>query len=215
MTAFETGLSTFSGTLYRTTGPPLGAVFDPAQVQRIEAGSGTLSFSDADHGTFSYTVNGVSQTKSITRQVFGPPPRCTWGAVPDLALASNYTDLWWVPGGAESGWGINFTHQGDAIFAAWFTYDFTGAALPLTGTLRKVAPGVYSGPLIKTSGPPFSAAPWVPAAVTRTQVGTATVTFANGNAATFTFTVNDGDKATTQTKSITRQVFRAPGTVCG
>jgi hypothetical protein len=215
MTAFQTGPGTFTGTLYRTTGPPLDAAFDPAQVQRTEVGSGTLSFSDADHGTLSYTVNGISQAKPITRQVFGTLPRCTWGAVPDLALATNYTDLWWVPGGAESGWGIDFTHQGDVIFAAWFTYDFNGAALPLTATLRKVAPGVYTGALIRTSGPPFSAAPWVPAAVTRMEVGTATVAFANGNAATLTFTVNDGGRTTTQTKAITRQVFRAPGTVCG
>jgi hypothetical protein len=215
MTAFQTGPRTFTGTLYRTTGPPLDAAFDSAQVQRTEVGSGTLSFSDADHGTLSYTVNGISQVKPITRQVFGPLPRCTWGAVPDLALATNYTDLWWVPGGAESGWGIDFTHQGDVIFAAWFTYDFTGAALPLTATLRKVAPGVYTGALIRTSGPPFSAAPWVPAAVTRMEVGTATVAFANGNAATLTFTVSDGGRTTTRTKTITRQVFRAPGTVCG
>jgi len=216
MTAAKTGLDTYSGTLYRTSGPPLDAVrFDAARVQRVEVGTGTLSFSDANNGTLSYTVNGISQAKPITRQVFGPVPTCTWGAVSDLALATNYTDLWWVPGGVESGWGINFTHEGDVIFAAWFTYDVTGAALPLTATLRKVGPGVYTGMLIKTSGPPFSAAPWVPAGVTRMEVGTATAAFANGNAATFTFTVTDGGKTTTQTKPITRQVFRAPGTLCG
>ena len=27
---------------------------------------------------------------------------------------------------SESGWGINFAHQGDVIFASWFTYDMTG-----------------------------------------------------------------------------------------
>ncbi len=214
MTAFQTGANTYAGTLYRTTGPALDAPFDPNQVQRIAVGSGTLAFSDAAHGTFSYTVNGVSQTKSITKQVFGPLPTCVWGTQANLALVDNYTDMWWVPGGMESGWGINFTQQGDAIFAAWFTYDFTGAALPLTATLVKVAPRVYSGQLIKTSGPPFSAVPFDPNAVTRTVVGTATVTFQNGNAATFTFTVTDGGRTTTQTKQITRQVFRAPGTVC-
>ena len=215
MTATQTGPSTFSGELVRTTGPALDAVpFDPNQVQRTTGGSGTLTFSDENNGTFSYTVNGISQTKAITKQVFGPVPACTWGAPTNLALATNYTDLWWVTGGVESGWGINFTHQGDVIFATWFTYDFTGAALPLSATLNKVAPTTYSGQLIKTSGPPFSALPFDPNAVTRTVVGTATVTFANGNAASFTFTVNDGGKTTTQTKPITRQVFRAPGTVC-
>jgi hypothetical protein len=214
MTAFQNAPNVFGGTLYRTRGPALDAPFDPNQVQRFEVGSGTLTFSDADNGAFAYTVNGISQAKSITKQVFGPFPACVWGVQPNLALATNYTDMWWVANGTESGWGINFVHQGDVIFGAWFTYDLAGAALPLTATLNKVAPGVYSGQLIKTSGPPFSATPWDPGAVTRTGLGTATVTFANGNAASFAFSVYEGGRTTTQAKSITRQVFRAPGTVC-
>jgi hypothetical protein len=154
MTAFQTGPNTFSGTLYRTTGPPLDAIpFDPNQVQRIEVGNGTLTFSDGNNGTLTYTVNGTTQAKSITREVFGAVPACTWGGLSDLALATNYTDMWWAAGGVESGWGINFAHEGDVIFATWFTYDFTGAALPLSATLSKVGPGLYSGTLIRTSGP--------------------------------------------------------------
>jgi hypothetical protein len=33
-------------------------------------GTGTLTFSSANAGTWSYTVNGVSGAKSITRQPF-------------------------------------------------------------------------------------------------------------------------------------------------
>ena len=40
------------------------------------------------------------------------------------AAAVNYQGLWFNP--AESGWGINFAHDGDTIFASWFTYDLTG-----------------------------------------------------------------------------------------
>jgi len=214
MTASQTGPNTFSGPLTVTSGPPLGSVpFDPTQVQRTTVGTGTLTFADGNNGTFAYTVNGVSQTKPITRQVFGTLPTCVWGALADLTLATNYTDMWWVPGGAESGWGINFAHEGDVIFATWFTYDYTGAALPMSATLMKTG-NVWSGTLIRTSGPPFNAVPFNPDAVIRTSVGTATVTFTNGNAATFSYVVNDGSKTVTQTKSITRQVFRAPGTVC-
>lgn len=32
-----------------------------------------LIFSDGNNATYAYTVNGVSQVKAITRQVFGPP----------------------------------------------------------------------------------------------------------------------------------------------
>ena len=59
-----------SGTLYRTTGPPLGPSFDPAKVAVFTVGMVTASFADADNGTLTYTVNGVPGTKSITRQLF-------------------------------------------------------------------------------------------------------------------------------------------------
>jgi len=219
--ALQTAANTFSGPLYLVSGPPLGAVpFDPTQVQRVAVGTATLTFSDGNNGTFAYTVNGISQTKAITRQVFGTLPTCVWGALNDLTLATNYTDMWWVPGGAESGWGINFTQQltqqGDIIFATWFTFDLTGAALPMSAQLNKVGPNVYSGTLIRTSGPPFNAVPFNPDAVIRTPVGMATVTFTNGNRATlaFTVTLNGPTSSVTQSKQIERQVFRAPGTAC-
>jgi hypothetical protein len=46
--------------------------------------------------------------------------------------------------------------------------------------------------------------------VVGTDVGTATFTFTDGNSATFAYTV-DG---VSQTKTITREIFRPPGTVC-
>src|SRR6185295_6270993 len=109
------------GDLLETNGPAFNAVpFSPTQVTRRTVGSGTLAFSDASNGTFMYTVNGVAQTKSIVRQVFGPVPACVWGGQQDLTVATNYQDLWYAsPAGSESGWGVNFTHQGDSIFATW------------------------------------------------------------------------------------------------
>ena len=46
-----------------------------------------IIFSDGNNAQFAYTLMGVSQTKAITRQVFGPVPTCVWGALPDLAHA--------------------------------------------------------------------------------------------------------------------------------
>ena len=58
----------------------------------------------------------------------------------------NYGGLWWnSPGGSESGWGINFAHQGDQIFASWFTYDLNGKAWWLVMSANLTAPRVYSG----------------------------------------------------------------------
>ena len=214
MTASRTAEGTYSGTLIETAGPAFSATpFDPAKVIRYGVGSGTLSFRDPDNGTFSYTVNGVQQTKPITRQVFGPLPACTYGAQPDFVNATNYQDLWWAAGGTESGWGVNLTHQGDVLFATWFTYDGDGTPMWLAVTAPRIAQTrVYSGPLIRTTGPAFNATPFDPARVTRTVVGTATFTFANGNAATFAYTL-DG---VTRTKAITRYLFAPPaGTRCG
>jgi hypothetical protein len=187
MTAQQDTTGAFVGTLSRFTGPPFSAVpFNPGQVRGTSVGTGTLSFTDINNGTFLYTMNGVAQTKSITRQTFGQPPTCTFG-IEDPSLAYNYQDLWWAsPAGVEAGWGVNLTHQGDIIFATWFTYDVDG------------------------TGPAFNAVPFDPSDVIATSVGTATFTFTDGNTGTFDYTVN----TVSQSKAITREIFQAPGTVC-
>jgi hypothetical protein len=211
MTAQNTAPGVYSGALYTTTGPAFNAVpFNPAEVKLTQVGTGTLTFSDANDGTFAYTVNGVSQMKSITHQVFGPLPVCAT-ATASLAAATNYTDLWWAaPAGSESGWGINLTQEGETIFATWFTYDLDGTPMWLSATAANTAPGVFMGTLNRTTGPAFDAVPFNPANVKLTAVGTATFTFNDGNDASFAYTVN----GISQTKAITRQVFQAPGTVC-
>jgi len=216
MTAERTAASTFTGTLYRTTGPAFSAVpFDPVLVQRDPVGAATLTFADGNNGSFAYTVDGIAQTKPITREAFGPLPTCTFGGQPDLARATNYQDLWYAaPAGSESGWGINLTHQGDAIFATWFTYDVDGTPTWLSATLVRAGANAYAGALIRTAGPAFNAVPFNPNAVTRTETGAATITFANGNASSFAYEVSDRTKVVRQTKAITRQVFRPPGTAC-
>jgi len=217
MTANKTADGVYAGTLFQTRGPAFNAVpFSPGAVTATAVGTGTLTFSDGNSGSFAYTVNGVSQTKAITRQVFATLPTCTFGAQPNLALAGNYQDLWWAaPAGAESGWGVNFTHQSETIFATWFTYDFDGTPLWLSVTAPKTGPGVYAGTLYRTTGPAFNAVPFDPAKVGLTPVGALTLTFANGNSASYAYTVTlPGQSSVTQTKSIVRQVFRTPGTVC-
>lgn len=66
-----TSSNVFTGDIYRTTGPPANAAaFDANAVVRTKVGTGTLTFSDANNGTFAFTIDGVSGTKSITRQPF-------------------------------------------------------------------------------------------------------------------------------------------------
>ena len=215
MSALRSGTAPdiYAGDLIETRGPAFSALpFDPALVTRTVVGTATLGFTDLNRGTFSYVVNGIAQTKPITRFAFGPVPRCAYQLQPDVAAAHNYQDLWWAVGGSESGWGVNLTHQGDIIFATWFTYDFDGTPMWLAVIAPRNAQGVYSGDLIRTTGPSFAAVPFDPALVQRTTVGTATFTFTNGNAGTLAYTLN----GVSQTTSITRQLFAPPAaTVCG
>jgi hypothetical protein len=201
----------YRGTLYRTTGPAFdSATFDPAAVTVTGVGSAALRFSSANLGTFSYTVGGISQTKPIVRQAFATLPSCELGG--PAGSTPNFQDLWWrSPAGSESGWGVNVTHQGDTIFATWFTYGADGRGMWLVmSDGRRTASNTYTGALYRTTGPAFDTMPWNPGQVAVTQAGTGTFTFSDANNGTFAYTV-DG---TSQSKPITRQVFSSPASVC-
>ena len=101
-------------------------------------------------------------------------------------------DLWWnAPPGSESGWGLNLAHQGNTLFVTWFTYDLDGSPLWLSATAQKTATARRTPERFTARpDPAFDAAPWNPGGVTVTPVGTATLTFADGNHATFAYTVN-------------------------
>jgi hypothetical protein len=39
-----------------------------------QVGTGTFTFPDPEHGTFAYTVDGISQSKPIVRMQYALPP---------------------------------------------------------------------------------------------------------------------------------------------
>ena len=214
----------YRGDVYADVGPPFNDFTGTGTASRV--GTGTLTFSDVNSASFAYNVNAggasyVKQAKSITRYVLNgasAQPVCTYLTSPNLAAASNYQDLWWVP--AESGWGVNFAHQGDQIFATWYTYDAKNpgsgnAPLWLSALMtRQGTANAFTGPLVRTSGQRFDA--YAPNYTAQT-VGTATVTFADGNNGTFAYVTNGsgGVPPANQTKAITRFLFAAPaGTTC-
>ena len=202
----------YRGTLFRTTGPRFDSVpFLPSGVGVSEVGSATFEFEDANNGVFSYNmVSGINGSKRITRQIFSSPvPQCSAGTAPST---TNFQDLWWAsPPESESGWGLNVTHQGEILFATWFTYGASGKGrwLVMPAMNRVGTTGFrYTGSVLETRGAPFNA--YNPAQFGFTTVGTATLDFTAASAGTFTYTV-DG---VTQAKAITRQVFSSPITTC-
>jgi hypothetical protein len=209
MLAQKSAPGTYSGTIFEAHGPAFNAnPFAPVP-SLANVGNGTLTFSDTNNGTFSYSAKGVNAVKAITRFPFAaPPPTCAYTGAPDFAAATNYQDLWWDS--AESGWGINLVHQGAQIYATWYTYDTDGSPLWFDALMARTAPATFSGTLYRVSGSPFGAS-WNPSLVVSTGVGMATLVFANGNAATWSYTVG----AIAGSRPITRTLFASPaGTVC-
>ena len=194
----------------------------------VPVGDGILTFSDADNGTFEYTITAaggatnVHHTKPITRYILTGGPRlvCDYSLTADIKAATNYQDLWWVP--AESGWGVNFAHEGSLLYATWYTYGTNNAPTWLSALMQQsssnpnrytaTAPPLHA--LWLTSGPRFDNY-----RASERQVGfvgTATVLFYDGMHADFSYTTlaGSGLPGVTQTKSITRFLFSPGTTIC-
>jgi hypothetical protein len=195
----------FTGTLYRTTGPAFNA--SPwSAVGASAVGDMTLAFESTGRGTVTYSMNGTRVTKAIEVQTFGPLPSCSATSL-SRASATNYQDLWWNP--AESGWGLNLTHQGNTIFATLFTYASDNRDMWLVASgLRRQGNGSFIGDLYRTSGPAFNAPAWTAPAAN--VVGNMTLAFSSGTQGTVTYSVG----GVPVTKAIERQVFDARPTVC-
>ena len=195
----------FAGPLYRSTGPAFNA--NPWTANALtQVGTLAIAFSGPDSATLVYTVNGITVSKVITRQRFGPGPVCTLTSA-SRAGATNYQDLWWNP--KESGWGINLTHQGTIIFATLFTYAADGRDTWFVGdALRRQDDGSFTGTLRRASGPPFQTVPWTP--ISLEDVGTMTLSFTSGTSGTLSYSVNGVQVV----KPIEREVFGMQPTVC-
>ena len=202
---------TFSGALYRATGPAFYAnpfpSIGPGNLTQV--GTMTVAFSGANSGTLTYSVDGINVSKSITKQVYGTAAASCSPTTGSRTSATNYQDLWWNAGVEESGWGINLTHQGNIIFATLFTYGSDNRDLWLVMSRGVRQPdGSYFGELYQTAGPPFNAQPWTGVGVT--QVGTMRLRFSNGETGTLEYTAY----GVTVTKTIKRQVFSSPLPLC-
>ena len=59
-----------AGDLYQVDGPPFGPTFNSSLVHATAVGSASITFTDPNNGTLTYTVNGTVSSKPIMRQVF-------------------------------------------------------------------------------------------------------------------------------------------------
>ena len=181
-----------SGDLYRVNGgTPPTVPWGGAGRVLTKVGTGNLGFTNIDNGSFNFTINNVSGSKNITRQIF---------ASGTSAPAVDYTDLWWNPN--ESGWGVSLTQQFGTIFAAWYTYDATGKAIWYAATNCPATTAGCTGTLYQFSGGAPLTATWrsVNPAV---PVGSVTFAFSDPANGTMSYSIN----GVTSSRVITRQVF--------
>jgi len=148
--------------------------------------------------TFHPTATGArSGTVTVTSDGLYSPQRFTFTGTGAAGVAT-HEGMWWNP--SEDGWGINLEHQGDTIFATWFTYDASGEAWWLV-MIASGAGNTFAGKIYTTTGSSYLAPAFSKGAAS--EVGSGVLTFPDSGHATFEYTVN----GTHQTKSIVPQQF--------
>jgi hypothetical protein len=199
----------FEGPIYATTGVPLHQINGSRATRSVtQVGTAGVQFFNANKAFFVATLNGATIFKQITIQQFSTLPACDF-TTGSRAGATNYTDLWY--NATEDGWGINLAQQGDIIFATWFTYTNNGTpGWLVSDALRRTGPGTFTGPLYVTTGKRPQDITGTSAISTVEAAGTMTLTFQDGERGTMTYTV----AGTAGSKSITRQVWSSPLSIC-
>ena len=122
--------------------------------------SGTVNYAGADQWSIgALPTDGV--TALFANGMTGPNIATNFaGASASVMVAAppvvNYQGLWWKPD--EPYWGVNFAHQGDQIFATWYTYDTSGNAYWLSMLAGRTTPtsNAYTGDINVDVGPPFN-----------------------------------------------------------
>ena len=102
-----------------------------------------------------YTLTWYGNTTLLA----GTYGRGVWKATVNVSEAIEPTGFW--AGVGESGWGLNFNLQGDSLLGAVYSYDTDGSPLWLVLSVGARSGNSYTGPLYRSTGPVFSASPWV------------------------------------------------------
>jgi hypothetical protein len=123
-----------AGTLYTTTGPSYTSpTFDPAQVTKKNVGWAVIRF-NGDTATFTATVNGVEQVRTIARQPFGgpataPPPK---GNRVEESSGVVFSGAW-TPSSSIYGWSGGSAMQSTTA-GATASITFTGSSIRWIGS---------------------------------------------------------------------------------
>jgi len=210
--AFPQADGSYAGEVLRLTGTPFALIDGAATQSATSAGSVSLTYAGEDALTFAYTVDGISQTKSLEKFSFGARGfTCSTSPDSSRADATNYTDLWTGAGVADAGWGLTLFHVDELLVAIWYTYDDDGEAVFFVITTTLQPDGSFTGDVFRQhDGIPFSAIDGDLPSEGSDVIGTARFTFADGGNATFGYTIG----GVTQSRGITRLLVGSQAQVC-
>lgn len=175
-----------------------------------KVGSARFVFTDANHGTFTYTVNDVTLSRAISRQLVD-------GTVPTCSIATSgsqeqdFTGHYASQHVASLGFYLN--HHGDNIFAVWYSYDPSGNPTWFVMPDARRVDGYtanYRGTVYKTIAWSYRAQLWNPAMVAATPIGKGEIGYAS--ASSFYFKYIEGSSE--EPLFLTRLLFAKPLTAC-
>lgn len=192
--AWNANFTAYTGALYQPNGSYFGSYDTSRFVVNPSVGTATVTFTSLGTATLAYTINGVSGTKSIQRQAFGPQ---------DATPVATYGDLWWG-GVSQNGWGVAISQQYRKLFAVWYTYDAAGRTtwyvIP-DGTWTNAT--TYTGPAYRTTSSAWLGVPYTASSLAVTPVGTVTFRFTDLHNAVMEYSV----EGVSQSKPLVRQPF--------
>ena len=178
----------------------------------VAAGAGRVNVVSTENHAIVADLPIGGTLRATGRFIGGPNPEPPAGV-------GIYSGLWYNP--AESGWGVHVTQRRNTIFAAWFTYGVGGNPHWYVSSNCALEPdpacpdcadrAICTGPLTETRGPEFfTGVPFDPSRVSRGDVGSFTIKFADRDHAQINYTLYGVPGAAT----MQRQVFAA-GTPVG
>lgn len=201
----------FASPILRYTGTPLAQITGAANDAPSAIGTGKLRFLGRDLMNFEFVIGGVAQTKQLVRFAFGDRDlACMPSPQASRAGATNYSDLWYSP--TSPGWGVHMSHVDNSLFATWYTYDTDREATYMLAPTTRQSGNTFTGTVFDfPNGTPY---PQINGTIASggaaSSVGTATLSFSNGENATFSYTVN----GVSQSKALQRLVVGSVPGIC-
>ena len=184
--------------LFRNVGGNFNA---PPMTAATVVGSGTLSFSQCDSGTLTYTFSdGSGRAGTIPLSRITPNVTCTVGSAPatdpDFALSGN----WYDPVTSGQGFVFEVNPRVPVFFFAWYTYAPDGQSAGAAGQRWFTGQGSYTPgsrtmmlTLYESTGGIFDQP--TPVGQSTNPVGATTVTFISCTSAQLQFNFTAGSNA--------------------